>query len=373
MHSRAALPLSLSLICSALLFSACSEEPAAKPQAGGGGPPPGMPVEASMITAAPLLREAIALGSIISSESVSVSSEISGRIVKIGFDEGQPAKQGGLLFQLEDSIHQAELNEARANLTLAQRNSERALELFRKNLASARERDESAANLQFAQASVALAEARLGKTVIRAPFDGIAGLRKVSVGSYVNPGQAMVNLESINPLKVDFRVAEVAPPGLRVGMPLKVQVDAFPGEEFSAEVYAIDPLLDVANRSIGLRARLPNEELKLRPGLFAKVRLQVSRKAAAIMIPEQSIVPRGEQSFVYLLKDGKADMRPVKTGIRRSGQVEILEGVNDGDIVITAGVQKIGPGSAVMAINLPAAESPAPADDGNGADSAPQE
>ena len=373
MHSRTALPLSFSLICSALLFSACSEEPAAKPQAGSGGPPPGMPVEASMVTAAPLLREAIALGTIISSESVSVSSEISGRIVKIGFDEGQPVKQGGLLFQLEDSIHQAELNEARANLTLAQRNSERALELFRKNLASARERDESAANLQFAQASVALAEARLGKTVIRAPFDGIAGLRKVSVGSYVNPGQAMVNLESINPLKVDFRVAEVALPGLRVGMPLKVQVDAFPGEEFSAEVYAIDPLLDVANRSIGLRARLPNEELKLRPGLFAKVRLQVSRKAAAIMIPEQSIVPRGEQSFVYLLKDGKADMRPVKTGIRRSGQVEILEGVNDGDIVITAGVQKIGPGSAVMAINLPAAESPAPADDGNGADSAPQE
>lgn len=329
------------------------------------GKPSGMPVEAVVTEHEALHRDVIALGTLLSNESVTISSEITGRVAKIGFDEGQPVKRGQLLVQLDESVLRAELNQARANLDLARRNSERAAELHRKNLASARERDEATANLSLAEATLELAQARLEKARITAPFDGIAGLRKVSPGEYVNPGQELVNLESIDPLKVEFRLAEVALPALRTGQSLTVQVDAYPGESFAGEVYAIDPKLDVANRSIGLRARVPNSDQRLRPGLFAQVNLRIASKDNTILVPEQAIMPRGDEAFVYVIEDGKAAMRPVKTGLRRSGRVELTDGISAGDVVITAGTQKIGPGSPVMAINLkqdPPAEKPASAE-----------
>lgn len=341
--------------------TADAETPPAK-SADSGGAPPGMPVEAVVAAGESLSREAIALGTLISNESVTVSSEIAGRIAKIGFDEGQPVKAGSLLFQLDDRVLKAELHQARANLELARRNSERAAELHSRKLASARERDEASANLALAEATLELAQARLQRATIVAPFDGITGLRKVSPGDYVNPGQELVNLESINPLKVEFRLAEIALPALSVGQGLDVKVDAYPGEKFAGEVYAIDPKLDVANRSIGLRALVPNGDARLRPGLFAQVNLRFASKADAILVPEQAIMPRGDQAFVYVIEDGKAAMRPVKTGLRRGGRVELLDGVGAGDTVITAGTQKIGPGSPVMAINLPKPDAAPPAE-----------
>lgn len=324
----------------------------AAPGGGGGGGGGGMPVEAAVIEAESLSRTAVAIGTLRSSESVVISSEIAGRIVEIGFDEGQAIEAGALLFRLDDSILKAERNQARANLTLARRNHERAQELHRKDLASARERDEAAANLEVAQATLELAEARLEKATLRAPFAGITGLRQVSPGDYVTAGTALVNLEAIDTLKVDFRVAEKALPALATGQQLTLEVDAWPGEQFTAEVYAIDPRVDVANRSVGLRARLPNPDAKLRPGLFAKVTLAFDTVPDAVLIPEQAVMPRGEQSFVYVIEDGKAAIRPVKLGQRRAGRVQVLEGVADGETIVTAGWQKIGPGSAVMPINL---------------------
>ena len=330
-------------------------------QAAPSGAPPGMPVEAVIAKGEALNREAIALGTLISNESVAVSSEIAGRIAKVGFKEGQAISAGTLLFQLDDRVLKAELHQARANLELARRNAERADELHSRKLASARERDEASANLALAEATLELAQARLQRASILAPFDGITGLRSVSPGDYVNPGQQLVNLESIDPLKVEFRLAEIALPALAVGQSLEVRVDAYPGESFAGEVYAIDPRLDVANRSIGVRAWVPNADGRLRPGLFAQVNLRFASKPDAILVPEQAIMPRGNEAFVYVIEDGKAAMRPVKTGLRRSGRVELVEGVAQGDTVITAGTQKIGPGSPVMAINLPKAEADAPA------------
>lgn len=318
---------------------------------GGGG---GMPVEAEVAKAERIAQEIIAVGSLRSNESVTLSSEIAGRIAGIQFREGQPVARGTLLFELDDSVYRAELEQARAGLALARRNHERSKELFERNLISTRERDEAAAKLDLDSATVALAEARLAKTRIKAPFDGVVGLRAVSPGDYITAGQPLAPLEQISVLKADFRLAEAALSRIKVGQTLNLEVDAWPGQIFPGRVYAIDPRLAEETRSIGVRARVPNDKGQLRPGLFARVRLVIAEREGAVLVPEQSIVPQGEQPFVYVIEDGKAVLRPVQLGLRQAGRVEIVSGVQPGDIVITAGAQKIGPGAPVMPINLAA-------------------
>ena len=171
------------------------------------------------------------------------------------------------------------------------------------------------------QAVLELARARLDKSVITAPFDGVVGLRKVSIGDFVDVGQDMVNLEQIDPLKADFRVAEIYLGAVRPGQPIELVVDAFPGETFAGEVYAIDPLIDESGRSIVLRARLPNAESRLRPGLFARVTLVLNERDDALQIPEQALVPQGQDQFVFRVIDGKAALTKVEVGhpARRHG------------------------------------------------------
>lgn len=332
---------------------------ASKPAAPAGGAPQGMPVEAEAAKAERIAQEIIAVGSLRSNESVTLSSEIAGRITGIHFREGQPVERGALLFELDDSIYRAELEQARAGLALSERNHERAKELFERKLISTRERDEAAAQLDVDRAAVSLAQARLAKTRIRAPFQGVVGLRAVSPGDYITAGQALAPLEQLSVLKADFRLSEAALPAIKVGQTLNLEVDAYPGQTFPGRVYAIDPRLAEDTRSIGLRARVPNDQGKLRPGLFARVRLVIAERANAVMIPEQAVVPQADQLFVYVIQDGKAELRPVQLGLRQGGRVEVTSGVQPGDVVITAGAQKIGPGAPVMPINL----APPPSDD----------
>jgi membrane fusion protein (multidrug efflux system) len=352
--------------------AAASAPGAAAPAAGAKGPPPGgpagpgggMPVEAEVVKAERFAQEIIAIGSLSSSESVTLSFEIAGRLSGIHFREGQPVDKGALLFELDDSIYRAELQQASAALALSKRNNERAQELFGRGLVSARERDEAAARLDVDKATVSLAEARLAKTRIRAPFAGVVGLRSVSPGDYITAGQPLAPLEQLTVLKADFRLAEAALSRLKVNQVLNLEVDAYPGQIFAGRVYAIDPGLAEATRSIGVRARVPNEKGLLRPGLFARVRLVISERDNAVLVPEQSILPQGEKLFVYVIEDGKASLKPVQLGLRKEGRVEIVSGIAPGDVVITAGTQKIGPGAPVQAINLAppgAAENKTPA------------
>ena len=327
--------------------------PAAKPAAPGpGGAPAGMPVEAEVVKSERIAQEIIAVGSLRSNESVTLSSEIAGRIAGIHFKEGQPVGKGALLFELDDSILRAEREQARAGLALSEANHKRAEELFGRNLISTRERDEAASKLDLDRADVALADARLAKTRIRAPFQGVVGLRAVSPGDYVTAGQALASLEQLSVLKADFRLSEAALSAIKVGQTLNLEVDAYPGKSFPGRVYAIDPRLAEDTRSIGVRASVPNDKSELRPGLFARVRLVIAERDGAVLVPEQAIVPQGEKLFVYVIEDGKAAMRPVELGVRQAGRVEVTSGVKPGDVVITAGVQKIGPGAPVRAINL---------------------
>ncbi len=318
---------------------------------GGTGPPGGfaVAVETAPVTAGPVRVEVGAVGTLRSNESVVVRPEISGRIAKIEFDEGKPARNGQLLVALDDSVHAAELQQAKANLALQSSNYERTAELARNNFVSANAKDQALNNLRVAEASLALAQARLAKTRILAPFSGIIGIRQVSVGDYVKEGQDLATLEDISSLKVDFRIPELFLTSLRRGQGVEVQTDALPGRIHAAVLDAIDPLVDENGRALLLRGRLKNQDGALRPGMFVRTRLIIAERPVALTIPEEALVPVGANQYVFRVSEGKAARVKVDTGVRREGRVEIVAGLNAGDIVVTAGQMKLRDGVAVRA------------------------
>jgi membrane fusion protein (multidrug efflux system) len=222
--------------------------------------------------------------------------------------------------------------------------------LFSNKYATAQSADEAVSNLAVTKAAVELARVQLEKTQIVAPFSGIVGLRHVSVGEYITAGQALVNLEAIDPVKADFRVPEKFLPAIKVGQSIRIKVDAFPGENFEGKVYAIDPRIDVAGRSLLVRAKVPNAGKRLRPGLFARVTVLLQLKGDALTVPEQAIVPQGDSQYVFRIDGGKAKLTKVTVGMRRSGRVEILEGLSVSDEVVTAGQLKIRDGTPVTVV-----------------------
>ncbi len=311
---------------------------------------PAIAVEAEQVSIGSVERAIEAVGNLASNESVILSPEISGRITQILFEEGQAVQKGAPLVKLDDAISRAEMAQVEASLKLSQANYERAKTLFAQQTGTGRARDEAQAKLSTDQAGLNLAKARLEKATITAPFDGIAGLRKVSIGDYVNPGQEMFNLESIDPLKVDFRMPEIYLGVLKVGQKIQVAVDAFPDRRFEGEVYAIDPRVDSNGRTVVLRAKLANAEGVLRPGLFARVNLVVGTNDRALIVPEQALIPQGNDRYVYRVVDNKALMTKVGTGQRRKGQVEITEGLTEHDMIVTAGQMKLRPDAPVTVL-----------------------
>jgi membrane fusion protein, multidrug efflux system len=309
-----------------------------------------VPVEAAKVVAAPLSEQVTAVGTLLSNEAVTVSSEIPGRLKEIHFQEGQPVEQGAPLFTLDDSVYRAQLDDAEAKLKLAEQTNKRTSTLFSNKYATAQSADEATSNLAVSTAATELARVQLEKTRIVAPFSGIVGLRHVSVGEYITAGQALVNLEAIDPVKADFRVPEKFLPAIRVGQTIRIKVDAFPDASFEGKVYAIDPKLDVSGRSLLVRALVPNNDQRLRPGLFARVTVLLQLKEDALSVPEQAIVPQGDSQYVFKIVDGKAKLTEVVTGTRREGRVEIVEGLSVGDEVVTAGQLKIRDGSAVSVV-----------------------
>lgn len=307
-----------------------------------------IPVETAPVKIGTVIRTVEAVGSLRANEAVIVRSELDGRIKEIHFQEGRPVDKGDPLFSLEASIYQAELDQAEARLALSQTNYQRLTSLRERGLGTGQELDQALAELRASQAAVALAQARLAKTVITAPFDAVVGLRQVSVGDYVQAGQDMVNLLDLDPIKVDFRVPELYLPDVEVGQAIEVRVDAFPGEVFSGEVYAIDPQVDINGRSLVLRARVPNENRRLQAGLFARVDLILERRENALLIPEDALVPQGEQQFVFQVVNGKAARTAVTIGQRQSTEVEITAGLPPDAVVVTGGQIKIRDGMPVQ-------------------------
>jgi membrane fusion protein, multidrug efflux system len=320
-----------------------------------GGAPSAVAVEAIKVAVQPMPQSITAVGSLRSDESITVRPEVAGRISEILFKEGERVARGATLIRLDPAINKAEVEQGRANLKLAQSKYDRAVDLAKSNFISGQARDEAENNLRVAEAGVQLAEARLAKMEIKAPFAGIIGLRVVSVGDYAKEGSDIVNLESIDPLKVDFRVPEVYLRQIQVGQTLHVSLDAIPGKTFEGKVFAVNPLVDAAGRAIVIRALVRNSDTSLRPGMFARVRLITRDMKDALAVPEQAIVPQGDDQYVFKVADGRALRVKVEVGQRRDGKVEIVKGLEPTDMVITAGHLKIRDGVPVTIVNGPSA------------------
>jgi membrane fusion protein (multidrug efflux system) len=330
---------------------------------GGAAVPGSVTVEAVKVVMASLPQTISAVGSLRSDESVTLRPEVAGRISNIAFQEGQRVAKGAMLVRLDPAVPQAEAQQARANLVLAKSKFDRAVDLAKSNFISGQAKDEAENNYKVAEASLQLAEAKLAKMDLRAPFSGIIGLRSVSIGDYVKEGADLVNLESIDPLKVDFRVPEVYMRQVQVGQSLQVQLDALPGKTFEGKVFAVNPLIDAAGRAVVIRAMVRNPDTSLRPGMFARVRLITRNAQDAMVLPEQALVPQGDQQFVYRVVDGKAVRTKVEVGQRRDAKVEILNGVAKDDVVVSAGQLKLRDGApvTVAGATAPAATATAPA------------
>ncbi|MDP3169374.1 MAG: efflux RND transporter periplasmic adaptor subunit, partial [Polaromonas sp.] len=324
-------------------------------------------VEAAKVDVATLVDDAQAVGSLRSRRSVVLRPEVSGRITRLNFTDGQRVRKGQVLVQFDDQLPMAQVQQGQAELSIAQANQKRNQELVAQNFVSQRSLDESAANLQVAQAKLSLARATASRLKIVAPFDGIAGIRMVNVGDYLKDGADIVNIEDIDALFVDFRLPERFQSKVRRGQVARVEVDALPGQKYTAVVQAIDPLIDANGRSVAVRACIDNRRLSLRPGMFARVNAVFGQRDNATVIPEEALVPQGGSQFVIKLIPG-ADAQTwttqrvaVQVGIRRPGTVEITGGLQAGDTVIRAGQQRVqrdGMKVSVVVLNPPAAGRP---------------
>ncbi|WP_188410216.1 efflux RND transporter periplasmic adaptor subunit [Agaricicola taiwanensis] len=327
-------------------FSA-NEASAQAPAANERGPAAPPPVETAQARVQQSRLEIRSVGTLASDESVTLAAEVAGRVAEIRFAEGTGVQEGDVLVKLDDSLIRAELADAQARRKLAEANYARANSLSQSGIGTARARDEAVANLAIARAAEELAQVRLDKCYIRAPFSGVMGLRQVSSGAYVQAGAAIANLEKIDTLKLDFRLPENNLADVKTGQNVDVIVDALPGKTFSAQIYAIDPQVDVNGRSLRIRARMPNQEGLLRPGLFARINVIGADRGEVVVIPEAAVVPRGSEVFVFKIVDNKAVEVGVELGERRSGEVEITRGLAPGDMVIVSGHNRARDGRPV--------------------------
>jgi membrane fusion protein (multidrug efflux system) len=207
--------------------------------------------------------------------------------------------------------------------------------------------DEAAAKLASSEARIQLAKARLAQSSILAPFNGVVGLRSVGVGDYVPVGKQLITLTSIDPIKIDFRVPEIYLSRLKVGQPVQMRVDAVPDRKFQGQIYAIDPVVDVNGRAIRLRASIPNADLALKPGLFARLAITIDQRENAIVVPEMAVVPDAVGKMVYVVDNGKAKRVSVEIGKRLPGKVEIVSGLRPDMQIITAGQMRLRDGAPI--------------------------
>jgi len=345
--------------------------PAAATKGGPGGPGGPTPVEVVVVEPTMVKEDLQAVGSLRSNESVVLRPEVSGRIATIGFRDGQVVKKGQLLIGLDSTLNEAEVAQYRAEYDLALSNLKRSEDLARQKFISSSAQETAASNAQVAEARLKLAQARLSKMKIVSPFDGIVGIRGVSLGDYVKDGTDLVNVEDVRILKVDFRLPERSLSRIRTGQDVEVIADALPNERWQGQIEAINPRVDANGRSLELRGRLDNASGKLRPGMFVRVRVIVGERNG-LLVPEEAIVPQGEEFFVYKVVDGAAKRVPVKIGVRRDAKVEIVEGISTGDQVVTAGMRLSRDGQPVRVLSPAGAKGDAakggaaPARDGAG-------
>lgn len=316
-----------------------------------GGAPKGVPVEVAPVEMALVADEVHTVGSLVAAESVVIRSEIAGRVTTIHFSEGQMVEKDKPLITLDGAEYKAQLDASNADVKLSELNFERQKDLLSKNASSRQNFDEAQAKLSEARANQSLFQTHLEKTKIRAPFRGILGLRNISEGAYIRAGDELVTLVDTSYMKLDFRVPEKFVSQLKIGQNVDISVDAYFDKEFSGKIIALDPDIDEKTRTMLLRAKVSNEKGLLYPGMFVRVNLVLDERHGALTIPEQAIVPQGQDAFVFKVVADKVALTKIKLGQRQAGTVEVTSGLQTGDRVVVAGQMKLQDGAPIMAIN----------------------
>jgi membrane fusion protein, multidrug efflux system len=343
---------------------------AAPAQAPGGRPAgPGgaaVMVEVGTVQSVRIEDDVQAVGTLRARQGVMLRPEVSGRISRLGFADGQRIRRGQVLVQLDDSLQRAQLQQAKAQAAIAQTNLKRNRELLAQGFVSQSAVDQAAANLEVAQAQVSVAQAQLKRMAITAPFDGAVGIRNVNVGDYVKDGTDLVSVEDTASMWVDFRLPESVLPRLKTGQSVSASLDAMPGREFKGQVDAVDAQLDANGRALLVRARLPNADGALKSGMFARVRTVFAVREGALVVPEEALVPQGDKQYLVKVVGGKSQRIEARVGLRKPGRVEVLDGLAAGDVVVTAGQARLmrGDPQPVQVVEVgrpPAAAASAPA------------
>ena len=342
------------LVLAAAAYDYTSRRPAANSPAEGGGAPESVAVVTAPVVQKPIAIRIEALGTAHANEAVEITSKTGNKVLAVRFNEGQWVSRGHVLVELDGAQDRADLAAAEAALAESRSAYERSRGLFAQQAVSQSQLEQIEATLKGNVARVAAAAARVADTVIRAPFDGRVGLRRVSVGALVSPGTIITTLDDTRTMKLDFDVPEPFLAILKPGLAVAATSIAYPGVSFDGAVESVDSRVDPVARSIKARARIPNPKGELRPGMFLTV--TVSRDPIpGLVVPEEAIVPERGKVYLFVVSDGHASRREVTMGRRSPGEVEISTGAAAGERVVIEGSQKIHDGSAVHELE-PAAE-----------------
>ena len=279
-------------------------------------------------------------GTILPDEEVDLSFETSGKIVGIYFSEGTRVRKGDLLAKINDKPLQAQLLKLQAQIKLAEEKEFRQRSLLEKDAISRESYDQIATELQALEADLLLIQARIAETELRAPFEGVIGLRLLSEGSYTSPSTKIVRLVKTSPLKIEFSIPERYAGEVRPGFPIEFRIDGN-NNVFKASVYAVDPKIDITTRTIVVRALYPNTKDELKPGRFASITMRLSQIDNTIAIPTEAVIPEMEGEKVFIYKAGKAFPVKVTTGLRTESLIQIQDGLHFGDTLLTSGILQL--------------------------------
>jgi membrane fusion protein, multidrug efflux system len=339
-------PLVLILaIVAAVVFVYQFEPRAGAPGASNGG-------GVTPVVVAPVGRDSFvttleSLGTVRSNESVDLAAKVTGRVASLEFSDGQQVRRGDLLVRLDTAEEQAELREAEVRLTEQRRELERIRGLVAERNLPRQRLDEQESRVSEAEARLEAARARLDDRQVRAPFSGMLGLRRVSVGALVSPGTLITTLDDVSVVKLDFTVPETFLPGIVPGQEIVARSAAYPREAFSGKVTSIDTRVDPGTRAGTVRAEIPNPDGLLRPGMLLTVRL-LKDPAESLSMPESALVPMRDEQYVFVVgEDDRVERLRIVTGRRAPGRVEVLEGLEEGMRVVVEGSHRIGAGDRV--------------------------
>jgi len=320
---------------------------------GGGGV---IAVVAQKVQPIKFVDETEALGTAKSNEAVDITAKATNRVVAVHFREGEFVKQGTTLIEFDGAEARANLASAEAGLRDTQSQYQRSRELFQSKALSESDLIQLEAKMLTSKAAVEAAQARVNDTVINAPFSGRMGLRVISVGSLVTPGQVISTLDDTSIIKLDFTMPESYLASVREGQLVDAKSSAYIGKSFHGKVSSISPRVDPVSRSVVVRALIDNRDQQLKPGMFMTVHLTRSQ-GNVLMIPEQALVPQGERQFVYVINGDRASKVQVSIGRRKPGLVEVTDGVSPGALLVVEGGEKLSDGATVKLVASQAAES----------------